>query len=388
MKAVMYGAGNIGRGFIGQLMSESGYEVVFVDVAAPVVEALNARHSYPVRLVSNEGSHEVTVDNVRAVMGTDEAAVIREICEADLMATAVGAPILPRIAPLVARGLLERFRQGRPPLDIIICENLLDANLLFKKWIAEALPPGSASFLDTYVGFVEASIGRMVPVMTAAMQQGDILRIWVEPYAELPVDGGAFVGPVPPLENIIPFSPFDFYIQRKLFIHNLGHAACAYLGFLKGYRYIWEAVVDGGVRAAAGAAMEQSAAALSSRFGVPLSVIRGHIRDLLGRFGNRELGDTVARVGKDPLRKLSPNDRLVGAVGLCRRQGLPCDRILFALAAALRFSRPDDAASLEMQSMIAQKGPEGFLEQWCALSSQDIAECLIFYRQLSPVQGK
>ncbi len=382
MKAVMYGAGNIGRGFIGQAMSRSGYEVVFVDVVKDVVEALNRRGSYPVRVVSNDDTHEETVEGVRAVDGMDAAAVAREIASADLMATAVGANILPRIAPVIAQGLKARFDSGAPPLNIIICENLLDANKLLKKWIAEALPQEYVPMLDTRVGFVEASIGRMVPVMTKDMQEGDILRVWVEPYDELPVDRDAFIGGVPALHHLQPFSPFEFYIERKLFIHNLGHATCAYFGFLKGYEFIWQAVSDADIRSRAYAVMSQSAAGLSGCFGVPQSEIFLHVEDLLSRFGNRALGDSVARVGRDPLRKLSPQDRLVGSVRLCKSQALPYERILDSLAAALLFHDPSDEASVRMAAMIEDQGVESFLKDWCRLDQEDIPAVVTRYQQL------
>lgn len=382
MKAVMYGAGNIGRGFIGQAMSLSGYEVVFIDVVQDVVNELNRRGSYPVRVVSGEGMHEEIVSGVRAVNGMDTAAVVREIASADLMATAVGANILPRIAPAIAQGLKARFDSNAPPLNIIICENLLDANNLLKKWISESLPAEYISLLDTRVGFVEASIGRMVPVMTKAMQEGDILRVWVEPYDELPVDRDAFVGGIPSLHHLQPFSPFEFYIERKLFIHNLGHATCAYLGYLKGYEFIWQAVGDPDIRSQAYAAMAQSAAGLSQCFGVPQSEIFLHVEDLLSRFGNSALGDSVARVGRDPLRKLSPQDRMIGAIRLCKRQSLPYDRILDSLAAALLFYDASDEASVKMADMIENTGVTSFLRDWCNLDQDDMPAVVARYGQL------
>jgi len=133
----MYGAGNIGRGFVGALMSRAGYRVAFVDVDRELVARLNAAGEYTLRVIGAEGHQDTTITNVHAVDGTREEEVVQAVAECDLMATAVGARILPRIAPLLARGIQRRFAAGRPPLNIIICENLMDANRVLESLIKD-----------------------------------------------------------------------------------------------------------------------------------------------------------------------------------------------------------------------------------------------------------
>lgn len=381
MKSVVYGAGNIGRGFIGKLMYESGYEVVFIDVNKSVVEQLNMRRSYPVNVVSNVSNIEETVKNVRAVLATDKGSVAKEIAGAQLMATAVGASMLPIIAPNIAKGIELRMLKKREPLNILICENQINAGNNLKRYVCENLPHSLQSKLGSAAGFVETSIGRMVPNMTDEMKMGDPLRIWAEPYCELPVDGSAFIGSVPKLKNLIPFSPFEYYIECKLYIHNLGHAACAYIGYLKGYKYIWECVADKEIRGYARAAMLESAAALSKKFDIPVTEITGYADGLLERFGNKALGDTVIRVGRDPLRKLKPNDRIAGAINLCKNEGKEYGNILFVLAAALLFKQPEDESSVEMSRLLGGY-PADFLKNWCELDSDTADECIKVYESL------
>jgi mannitol-1-phosphate 5-dehydrogenase len=321
MKAVMYGAGNIGRGFIGALFSKSGYEVTFIDIAEPVLRALNERHKYPVRTVSNEGFEDAWITNVRAVSANDTEAAANAIAEADIMATAVGVNVLKHIAPNIAAGLKRRFKNPRP-LNIIICENLIDANRLLETMVKELLTYEEQVLFDRYVGMVEASIGRMVPVQTEDMKDGDPLRVCVERYGFLPVDKDAFKGTVPDIGNMIPCSPFDYYIKRKLYIHNMGHAACAYLGGFSGKTYIYESIDDPEIRIIAQNAMTESALALSKSFGTDVLPLTAHIHDLLIRFENNALKDTCERVGGDPRRKLSPSDRLIGSSGMCLEQGI------------------------------------------------------------------
>ena len=186
----MYGAGNIGRGFIGMLMSQSGYGVTFVDVAKPVVDALHERGGYPIRILDPDGYEDILVEDVDAIDGTDADAVAKAIAGADVMATAVGANILKFIAPNIAAGLKLRIAQGGKALNIIICENLIDANRALEALIRAHLNAREQAWMEENVGFVEASIGRMVPVQTKEMQDGDPLRVCVERYGYLPVDQG------------------------------------------------------------------------------------------------------------------------------------------------------------------------------------------------------
>lgn len=367
-KAVMYGAGNIGRGFIGQLFSQSGYEVCFIDVNTVVLDKLNEEGEYPIRILNSSESRDVIVSNVRGVNGINMQSVAEEIAQADIMATAVGVNVLPRIAKPIAEGLKLRWQLGRmDPLNIIICENLLDANHFLAGLIKQELDEAGKRNFESLVGMVEASIGRMVPVMTTELQDGNILRACVEEYGELPVDKDGFKGEIPQITNMLPSSPFSFYIQRKLFIHNMGHALTAYLGRIKGYSYIWEAIRDPYIKLFVLKAMQDSAIALSREHNMKLENILDHVDDLLYRFGNKQLCDTVGRVGNDTKRKLSYNDRLVGAARLCISQGIYPTNICIGIAAAMRFNSDENPIVSEVQRIITTEGPEVVLKKICEL---------------------
>lgn len=344
-KAVMYGAGNIGRGFIGALLSRSGYEVAFVDVAMPVVQALQEQHTYPVRYVSNDGYEDVWTRNVTAVDGTDAEAVATAIAECDIMATAVGVRVLKFIVPNIVAGLRKRWAENRGALNIIICENLMNANHVLEGMLKEQLTEEECALFDKTVGLVEASIGRMVPVQTEQMKDGHPLRVCVEKYGYLPVDKDAFKGEIPEIADLVPYSPFDFYLKRKLYIHNMGHATCAYLGDLLGLTYIYESIDLADVYILVKNAMLESAQALAAQYDAPLKPLMDHIDDLLSRFTNAALGDTCQRVGGDPARKLSPEDRLIGSAKLALLQGiLPCHIAVGAAAGVRRYLAENDKA--------------------------------------------
>jgi mannitol-1-phosphate 5-dehydrogenase len=245
-QAVIFGAGNVGRGFIGQLFSESGYEVTLVDVDEPLINALREKGSYTILLVDNEGSQQVTVSPVRALSSaTQQEEVAQALARASLAATAVGARVLPAVAPLLAAGIRRRAEAGLDqPLNLIVCENLKDAAAVFRDMVYEHLAAEEQAYARAHVGFVDTVIGRMVPPPTAEMRARDPSLIQVEPYRELPVDRRAFIGEIPQIKGMEPCDNFPAYTARKLYIHNCGHAVLAYLGYLRGYQYGYEALAD------------------------------------------------------------------------------------------------------------------------------------------------
>jgi len=367
LKAVQFGAGNIGRGFTAQLFTESGYEVVFVDVVDEIVRLINDRRSYPIEIVG-DNPQTVTIRNIRAVHGGDREAVAREISDASLVCTAVGVNALQHVAPAIAMGIKLRADGGVPePLNIIICENLLHASDVLRSYILESLPAGYADYVRRSVGFVESVVSRMVPVMTEEQRQRDRLLVVVEEYKRLPVDRRGFVGDIPDIVGFEPYDNFQAYVERKLFTHNLGHAAAAYLGYLRGHEYIYQAMNDPAVLAVVKAALAETGEALIARHGFTPEEHQEHIDDLLHRFANVALGDTVARVGRDPIRKLGPNDRLVGSAKLAVEYGITPKNVCLATAAALMFDNPDDPAAMELQRMTREEGSYKVFEIVCGI---------------------
>jgi len=335
MKAVMYGGGNIGRGFIGALLSNSGYEVVFVDVVDDVINTLNREHTYPIRIIKGDSYEDFDVKQVSAVDGKNPQEVAEVIAEAEIMATAVGVNVLKFIIPNIVAGLRLRKERKLPPFNIIICENLNNANKIIEDMIKEYLTEEEIIWFDENIGLVEAAIGRTVPVQTEEMKDGNSLRVCVESYGYLPVDKEAFKGEIPNIKNMVPFAPFDFFIKRKLFLHNMAHAMTAYLGDLLGIEYIYDAIDNDEIYTIVKGAMEESARALSKKYSVPLEELLLHRTDLLERFTNAALRDTCSRVGREPARKLSPQDRLIGSASLAYEMGITPAYIAIGAASGL-----------------------------------------------------
>lgn len=375
---VQFGAGNIGRSFIAQLFSAAGHDVVFVDVVDELVSQLNAQGRYRV-MIRDVHSEELWVDRVRAVNGKDLDAVAEVLAEADIAATAVGPNALAYLYPGIAQGLQRRYmRHGLRPLDFILAENLRNAATIVRAGLRNHLP---ADFpLDEMAGLVETSIGKMVPIMTEAQRREDPLWVFAEAYHHLILDGTAFRNPIPVVPGLVPKRNMAAYVDRKLFIHNLGHAAVAYHGyqFDPYLTYIWQAVEQPAVREAAEAAMWESARALITAYPEEFTDAnqREHIDDLLRRFANRALGDTIYRVGRDLLRKLSREDRVIGAMLFDHAHGISFPATARAAAAALEFRGTDERQRLAspdskfLDEFYAQ-GLEVIFDRVCGLHADD-----------------
>ncbi len=361
--AVQFGAGAIGRGFAAQLFHESGYEVVFVDVNVPVVEALNARREYEISIVG-ENAETVPITDVRAILGTNVEAVAEAIAGAEIACTAVGANALPYIAPAIAEGL----RRRTEPLNVILCENLHDAADVMRKAVAAQLPEAERETVLARTGFVQAVVARMVPVPTEADKAADILAVRVEAYKLLPIDAKAIVGEWSPIANIEPVDNFEAWVERKLYIHNCLHAVLGYSGASGRHEYGWQALANPSIYQYLFQMGFEIAQALVAKHGMDWQEQHEHVADLLHRFQNRELGDTCRRLRRDPLRKLAPDDRFIGAARLCEQYNHEIQaHLTIMIAYALLHTDADDSSSEELRRMREEHGIDYVLSEVCGV---------------------
>lgn len=366
--AVMYGAGSIGRGFIGQLFSESGYRTVFIDVNKDLIRQLNERGEYPLRFVKNSGNREITVHNVCGVDGDDKDGICGAIAKADIMATSVGKNILPLIAGNIAEGLRRRWENHNyNPLNIIACENMIKSNEYLRELISGHLNSEEKEMLAQYVGTVETCIGRNVPVMTADLYDGDPLRVIAEDYTLLPVDAASIVGELPPLKSVVHKEEFGFYIRQKLFMYNMAHAVIAYLANMRGIKKLCDAVSEPDIKYVACRALTEVSMAMSAEYGENLGGLLGFCQELLYRFNNKKLGIAVPRLGLDPVRKLSKEDRLVGPALLCEKHGVTPAFLALGIAAGYCYQNEEDICSVEIQEYIQKHGIEKAIMHFSSL---------------------
>jgi mannitol-1-phosphate 5-dehydrogenase len=368
--AVQFGAGNIGRGFLAQLFHESRLEVVFVDVAEPVVEAINARGEYTIQIVG-PGAETVPITGVRAVHGRDRVRVAEEIAQAEIVCTAVGANALAHIAPAIAAGLLARHKSVGTPLNILLCENLHDAASALKAAVMEHLPERYHEEILPKTGFVQAVVARMVPFQTEADRAADLLAIKVEAYKRLPIDAHAIVGEWQPLVGIEPVENFEAWVERKLYVHNCAHAVLGYCGWASGHEYGYEAIRDPEIRNILDGVLDETGLALLMKHRFDPAEHAAHVVDLKIRFQNEALGDPCRRLARDPIRKLAPDDRLVGAARLCEQYGVQPNYLAAVIALAMTYSDPEDPSAVRLHSLLTESGPEAALRDICRIEPDE-----------------
>lgn len=366
MKAVHFGAGNIGRGFIGLLLSQAGYEVCFVDVNEELVFELKARGEYPVTLAS-EGQETTVVKGITALnSATEPEAAARAVAEADLVTTAVGVNILKFIAPTIAEGLKLRLQGDAASLHIIACENAIGGSTQLKEHVYGLLDEETRRKADSSIAFPDAAVDRIVPLQ----QHEDRLKVVVEPFYEWAVDRSQMLDGFKPVEGVHYVDRLEPYIERKLFTVNTGHCSAAYIGFLKGYETIQDAMKDDEVAEHVRAVLDETGAALIHKHGFDPAEHQAYIATILDRFRNPALTDEVVRVGRSPIRKLSPGDRLVSPAMLAFESGLAYKSLAKSMAAALLFDVPEDPESAELQRSVREIGPSDTASKYTGIAGE------------------
>jgi len=352
-KIVIFGAGKIGRSFIGQLFGSSGYKVVFVDVDPVIVARINSQGGYRI-IIKGEKDKEIIIKNVQAISAFNIQKVIEAVSTAAILAVSVGKNALENVIPVIAAGLELRYsRNLNCPLDIIIAENMRAAAGFMKEQLIKNLPLDYP--FEKLVGLVETSIGKMVPIMTLVELEKDPLMVYAEPYNTLILDRKGFKSPIPDIKGLAPKDNIKAWVDRKAFIHNLGHATAAYYGFYQhpDAVYMYEVLDDSEVFRFTRDIMLQSADILKAAYPLEFTdaELEDHIDDLIFRFRNKALKDTIFRVGQDLIRKLSAGDRFMGSIHLAIQYRRPYDIILKAMSYGLCFKAKDEEGNLFMSDI-------------------------------------
>ena len=376
MKALHFGAGNIGRGFIGKLLADSGVEVIFADVNEKVIDQLKAQRSYHVKIVGDSINTVENVTNITGVNSKDENAVIDLFKTVDLVTTAVGPNVLKIIARTIAKGLIARFAAGNNmPLNIIACENMVRGTTFLKEQVFTHLTPEQQAKAEKLVGFVDSAVDRIVPPVQA--DESDPLLVTVEEFSEWIVDETQFKGQIPAIGGMEKTNNLMAFVERKLFTLNTGHATTSYFGKLKGYRFVKESIEDEGIKADVKATMQESGAVLIKRYGFDPQAHAAYIEKILKRFANPFLVDDVDRVGREPLRKLSYNDRLIKPLRGTLEYGLPNQHLINAIAAALAYRNEQDLQALELAKPLAENGVAQTVRKYTELQDEAVIERII-----------
>ncbi|WP_150307881.1 mannitol-1-phosphate 5-dehydrogenase [Planctomonas psychrotolerans] len=361
MKAVHFGAGNIGRGFVGLILHNAGYEVVFADVNADLIGQLAEAPEYRVHQVGAD-ERSWTVDDFRAIdSSADPEGLAAELATADVITTAVGPNILRFVAPAIAAGLSARAADA-PRVAVMACENAINATDTLRDEIVAALdgaaPDGDRAALDRAV-FANTAVDRIVPNQAP----GTGLDVTVEDFFEWVIERPPFGDAVPRIPEATFVDDLEPYIERKLFTVNTGHATVAYHGFARGAVSQSDAMALPEVADEVRAVLGETSRLLVEKHGLDPKEQQAYLQKNLTRFENPALADTVERVGRQPLRKLGRHERFVGPAAELAERGLPFDALVRAMGAALRFDVPEDPQSVELRELLASASPDEFVRQ-------------------------
>ncbi|KAF2877565.1 mannitol dehydrogenase C-terminal domain-containing protein [Massariosphaeria phaeospora] len=353
-KAVHFGGGNIGRGFVAEFLHNSGFEVVFVDVMDSIIESLQKTPSYTVTEIGEDGERTFTIDHYRALNSKYEMAkVVEEIATADVVTCAVGPNILKFVAEPVAKAL--EARKLDYPIAVIACENAINATTTWRgfieKYIEDKLNKDTLKDLDKRARFANSAIDRIVP------HQGENpgLDVKIEKFFEWCVEQKPFEngGNKPEVKGIHYVDDLEPYIERKLFTVNTSHATAAYYGYNRKVAHIHEVLQDKELHDIVRGAVKETATLIVDKHGISTQEQDSYVESIITRISNPELKDQVERVGRAPLRKLSRKERFIGPAAQLVERGEKVDALLGAIEMAFRFQNVQgDEESAELAKIL------------------------------------
>ncbi|MGI2328375.1 mannitol-1-phosphate 5-dehydrogenase [Planococcus sp. YIM B11945] len=371
MKALHFGAGNIGKGFIGYLLNKTGYEVCFVDVNQQMVDSFNETNRYVFELL-DDSQTEIAVSPVSALNSlTQEEQVIEAIAKADLITTSVGVQNLSRIAPVLSKGLLKRQRENKNKIDILANENAINASSTLKQEIAQLVSASEMEEINAFAGFPNTAIDRLS--LSKTTDDGEIAL--VEPFYEWVINKSEMTNlDLPSIQDALYVEDLKPYIERKLYILNMGHATTAYIGFLANEATIQSALEKPAIEQFVRETLEEASHYIHHTFGITHEELHLFIEKILKRFQNKNISDDVFRVGRSPIRKLSFNERLTQPARELAELGLPVGHLAIAVAAAFLFDNPQDEESAALQAYIQENGIEKAIPHFTQIENQQLVK--------------
>ncbi|KAG9203386.1 protein disulfide isomerase (PDI) protein [Epicoccum nigrum] len=366
-KAVHFGGGNIGRGFVAEFLHEAGYEVVFVDVMDSIIKQLQETKSYTVTEIGEDGEREFTIDNYRAINSKYELEkVVHEIATADVVTCAVGPNILKFVADPVAKAIEARTLDY--PLAVIACENAINATTTWKGFIESKLSDATLENIDKKARYANSAIDRIVP----QQDPNAGLNVKIEKFFEWCVEQKPFEngGKKPEIKGVHYVDDLEPYIERKLFTVNTSHATAAYYGHNRHIPYIHEVLQDKELHDVVRAAVKETANLIVTKHGISAQEQDDYVEKIVSRISNPTLKDNVERVGRAPLRKLSRKERFIGPAAQLAEMGEKVDALLGSIEMAYRFQNVEgDDESAELAKILKSNSAEDVVNQVNGLDS-------------------
>ena len=366
--AVHFGAGTIGRGFIGDLLHDSGFEIVFVDIDEEMMKEMTEQGFYTLFRINDHANRKV-IDHIRGLCSlTQEAEVIDAIVEADFITTAVWANNLSKVAPVIAKGLAKRLQAGKEKVNVMACENAIRATDILKK---EILSTGilTEQQADSIACFPNTAVDRMVFAVEVDGIKG--VEVGPEDEYELPIEQKRLVDPTSePIKGAEYTDNLDKYLQRKLYVVNCCHALGGFYGYLKGFNYVLQAFEDEEILKDVNGAIRESAMMLTKKYDFTIKDFDEYLEFVIRRYQTPGVKDPVGRVCRNPVRKLSNNERLIGPALLCEEYGVDNTYLCKGIAAAFLFDLPEEPEALGIQTYIKENSIEKAVPHYTGLDPE------------------
>lgn len=374
LKAVHFGAGNIGRGFIGEILYKNNFSIGFIDINEKIIDELNNKKEYIIEL-ADENQEKILVNNVYGINSKlQPEKVIEAISTADIITTAIGPNILPFIAELIAKGLdKRRMDNNLDNLDIIACENMIGGSSFLAVEVYKYLTEESKIYVDKYIGFPNAAVDRIVPIQS----HEDPLYVSVEPFSEWVIDSTAIKNKELELLNVKYVENLEPYIERKLFSVNTGHATVAYLGYQKGYKTILDAITDEEIVKNVKSVLSETGNLIINKWDFEEEEHQQYIDKIIKRFKNPYISDDISRVARTPIRKLGYNERFIRPIRELKEYNLKYNELIYVVGVILKYNDSDDVQSTELKTMISNNNLEDVIANITELDDSSLVEEIV-----------
>ncbi len=368
MNVVIFGAGNIGRGFLAPLFKNAS--ITFIDINKNLIDVINKQREYPIFVVSETGKDVAMVKNVSALHVGDIAHIAQRVLAADFILTAVSGQFLPSVAKVLTEVFLrinkKRFK-WKLNVVVIACENLKDNTECLKQSLMNELNDRVPRNFFSDFSFPNCVVDRIVP-NSAEFHLDDPLAVVVESYFQFVVDQNALQNPIL-IDGIQSTDNIPAVLEQKLFTLNATHAVVSYLGKIAGFEFIHEAIADHHIfELARGVQREMSELLLVDYPTLKAGTQFSFASCILERFRNPHLKDRLERVGRDPVRKLGASERLINPAQRLLNIGQIPTYISSGIVSALFYNVGADVQSQQLQIELKNRPVEVVLSEISSLN--------------------
>lgn len=369
---VIFGAGKIARGFINHLLALSGYRTVFIEKSRPLCDLIRKRKEYSVHILGNS-DRDMKIGNADAICLDDVDQAAECIAKTGLIFTAVGGKNLGAIVPVLVAGIRKRMQlYPGETMNVITCENWKKPAEILQNGVSDLLNPVERQWLEEHVGFSEAVVMRSAIEADEEALAKDPLVVNVQDFWELPVDAERLKGEIPAVEGIRLMQNFGGFLERKFYTYNAANGTVSYVGSILGYDHIAPASRDPYISELLDKVYAETTEALCRKHGTSYEEQHAFALSSLRKLRDERIVDTLERNARDPIRKLSPDDRLVGSARLMMEYGVKPDGILTSIACAIFYNgAPTDESAQQLIRMRQTRGVDAVLREVCKINPEN-----------------